>query len=104
VAEAAIVLVAFVAGMATRELWPRFVAWMDAKAMPPKRNLILRTRVAPMPSPSAPAPEEPRFTPAPVRRRVGIAELRRQAEIRSLAPVEHQAQVTANNAKAMESL
>ena len=143
-AEAALILAAFVAGIAFREFWPRIIAWAEVK---------MRITVKPKPKPSH-SPEyfeklidvqrhtdghftnpkadtcehafvdddtvgrwcpkcgaaEPVISPKPPidkppidKRRRGVAELRYRAEQASMKLAEHQAQVTANNIKAMES-
>jgi hypothetical protein len=99
----AIVLASFLAGVAFDRAYPLFVRWIDGR-----EPIAVKRRAAPSDFPGTlkaivDLDSEPnaQLKPQP-HRRIGLAELRRRAEVESLKPVAHQARVTENNAKAME--
>ena len=109
--QAAIAAVAFIGGMVFAQVWPLLVRYLDS---------IKFRRVTQMvegPGPSIQSIVHGKNTsdntvlvagssPATSNnshRRVGIAERRRMAELASLRAPTHQAAVTANNARAMET-
>ena len=120
-AEATLILAAFVAGIAFREFWPRIIAWAEVKTritVKPKPAAVYPGKYSTPGQNSAPGNVRPgeleEFNaqipstlipskPPIDKRRRGVAELRYRAEQASMKPAEHQAQVTANNIKAMES-
>ncbi len=105
---AATALICFIAGIAFREYWTKMVAWLDKPA--PKVSHKYPSQF-PIPEIHSPleglqaVPHDVRGeSPKPIdKRRRGLAEMRHIAEQKSKIPLEHQAKVTANNIKAMES-
>ena len=116
-AEAALIL-AFIAGIAFDHFWPRIVRWAERKADVPretpqmKGNFDQGTQFPPKypnfertPYPGRLTVTEAEIQPSPKpsdKRRRGVAEMRHIAERESLKPAKHQAEVTANNIKAMQ--
>ena len=96
--QIAVAAIAFIAGIAFAQVWPFVVRWVDRRA-------AVKT-VSPSVidyanySDRAFTVDPPPSNPNP-RRRIGIAERRRMAEMQSLAGPTHQAEVTANNARAL---
>jgi|HubBroStandDraft_1064217.scaffolds.fasta_scaffold113390_2 hypothetical protein len=109
-AEAALVLGAFIAGIAFREFWPRLVDKSEkAHVHPATSKEYFDKLAAPADAYSSIEEFEKAINPGVVaskpidKRRRGVAEMRHIAEQKSLEPVIHQAEVTAKNARAMDS-
>ena len=107
--QVAVAAIAFLAGIAFAQVWPFVVRWVDRRAavtvQTPKIEVGVRAKAANRgyaPSLKEGVDSQPLpYTPNPYRR-IGIAERRRIAEMQSLAGPTHQAEVTANNARAMQ--
>ena len=107
-----IAAIAFLAGIIFANSYPFFVRWLDTRsaittqvhrgavaqridhALGTHQNKAGETAAVEGSSPSS-------FTTPPIHRRVGLAEARRKAELKSMEGATHQAEVTANNARAM---
>lgn len=98
-------LICFIAGIAFREYWQKMVAWLEAAAPKVSHKYPSQFPTLEINSPLEAVPDDiRRESPKPIdKRRRGLAEMRHIAEQKSKIPLEHQAQVTANNIKAMES-
>jgi hypothetical protein len=119
-AEAALILGAFIAGIAFKEFWPRLVlivedhfgAVVQSDRTPDKGSCksLPKTQAVAGSSPASSINpihilEDESVIPSkpPIdKRRRGVAEMRHIAEQESLKPAIHQAEVTAKNAKALE--
>ena len=99
--------VAFVSGMVFAQVWPLLVRWIDTRSAVTVN--IPREAIYRQICEAVDAENETNQSPIPntgilnPHRRVGIAERRRMAELASLRAPTHQAAVTANNARAMET-
>jgi hypothetical protein len=102
---AATALICFIAGIAFREYWPKMVAWLDKPASKVSHKYPSQFPTPEIHSPLEAVPGDVRGeSPKPIdKRRRGLAEMRHIAEQKSKIPLDHQAKVTANNIKAMES-
>lgn len=83
-----------------RDVWKPFVKWADERSM--EEPSMAKTPEQPKVVQSI--PEKKEVAQPVARRRMGIAEMRRNAEIASQGPVEHQKKVTENNIKALEGM
>lgn len=106
------VIAAFVAGTVFAAVWPHFVAWMDRRFDAPKPKVNRHEKVESIGEATKNnllhgdwptlGTEQAEMPKAPLHRRRGIAELRHEAEMRSMGPVTHQQEVTAKNTRALE--
>jgi hypothetical protein len=115
-AEAALIVLVFIAGIAFNHFWPRFVKWAESKPKPdglkvtaPNGNIDVGQFTG-IRSPRTVYPgklsvQEADIAPSPKpidKRRRGVAEMRHIAEQESLKTERHQDEVTAKNIKAMQ--
>ena len=99
-----IAAVSFLVGAVFVQVWPLFVRWLDSRTpittqIPPQKPIQLQGGM-----PITLKPGDPDLgigTIPPIHRRVGLAEARRKAEMASMSGATHQAEVTANNTRAM---
>ena len=101
----AIAAIAFLAGAVFSQCWPLFVRWIDGRSAVtvevthPNPYVSVNTAIASTKRPSD-ADASP-SSPTNTHRRMGLAERRRMAEMQSLKAPTYQAEVTANNARAL---
>ena len=99
--QAAIAAVGFLAGAIFVKVWPLVVRWVDTRSAVTIE--VAEPKIAhPLDCPVAEPKPSPNPRPFDSHRRLGIAERRRLAELQSIKPLTHQAEVTAKNIKAME--
>ena len=99
-----IAAVSFLVGAVFVQVWPLFVRWLDRR---PAIPITLKKQIddhiqEQIDGPANASPNIGIFSvQPPIHRRVGLAEARRKAEMASMSGATHQAEVTANNTRAM---